>query len=54
MLSFLDKKSKRVLGVIGLLGLGAIAAKGIYDYSMYKIMKDIERSFKKNSWDYYE
>jgi hypothetical protein len=49
-----NKKTKTILSTLTLLGAGAIILKSIYDYSMYKILKDIEKSIKKNSWEYYE
>ena len=49
-----DRKTKTILGTIALIGIGAVVAKGLYDYSTYKILKGIERTFKKNSWEYYD
>lgn len=54
MFDILTKKQKHILGFITLIGLGAAVAKGLYEYSSYKILKNIERQFKKNSWEYYE
>ena len=54
MLDFLTRKQKGILSTITILGLGAIIAKGLYDYSTYKILKNIDRQFKKNSWEYYD
>ena len=50
----LNKKIKTILSALTLLSAGAVILKGAYDYSMYKILKDIEKSIKKNSWEYYE
>jgi len=49
-----NKKTKTILSTLTLLGAGAIILKSAYDYSMYRILKDIEKSIKKNSWEYYE
>ena len=54
MLNFLTKKEKGILGTITLLGLGAAVAKGLYEYSTYKILRNIDKQFKKNSWEYYD
>ena len=54
MLNFLTKKEKGVLGAITLVGVAAVFAKGLYDYSTYKILKNVEKHFKKNSWEYYD
>jgi hypothetical protein len=54
MLNFLTKKEKGILGAITLLGLGAVVAKGLYEYSTYKILQNINKQFKKNSWEYYD
>lgn len=54
MLNFLSNKEKGILGVITLISLGALIAKGLYDYSTYKILKQIDKQFKKNSWEYYD
>lgn len=54
MLDFLNKKSKIAILGITLLGFGSLVAKGLYDYSTYKILKNIEQKFKRNTWDYYE
>ena len=54
MLNFLTKKEKGILGAITLLGLGAAVAKGLYEYSTYKILQNINKQFKKNSWEYYD
>lgn len=54
MLNFLTKKQKGILGAITLIGLGAAFAKGLYEYSTYKILKNIDKQFKKNSWEYYD
>ena len=43
MLDFLTKKQKGILGAITLISLGAIVAKGLYEYSTYKILKNIDR-----------
>ena len=49
-----NKKTKTILGSIICLGIGAIIAKGLYDYSTYKTLKWVERKLKHNSWEYYE
>ena len=54
MLNFLTNKEKIILGTITLVGVGAVLAKGLYDYSTYKILKNIEKQFNKNSWEYYD
>lgn len=54
MLDFLTNRQKGVISTIALLGVGAIIAKGLYDYSTYKMLKKINRQFKKNSWEYYD
>ena len=55
MLNFLTKKEKGIIGIITLIGIGGAAfAKGLYEYSTYKILKNIDRQFKKNSWEYYD
>ena len=54
MVDFLTNKQKGVLGTIALLGVGAIIAKGLYDYSNYKTLKWVEKRLKHNTWEYYE
>ena len=54
MLNFLTKKEKGIIGIIALIGIGAAVAKGLYEYSTYKILKNIDKQFKKNSWEYYD
>ena len=49
-----DRKIKAILGSILLIGAGAIITKGLYDYSIYKTLKYVERKLKHNSWEYYE
>jgi len=49
-----DKKTKLILEGIFCLGIGAIVAKGLYDYSIYKTLKYVENRLKHNSWKYYE
>lgn len=49
-----DRKTKIILGSIAFISIGAVVAKGLYDYTTYKILKGIEKNFKKNSWDYYD
>ena len=49
-----DKKTKLILGSIASLGIGAIIAKGLYDYSTYKTLKWVEKRLKHNTWEYYE
>jgi len=51
---FLNNKTKIAILGITLLGIGSVVAKGLYDYSTYKILKNIERKFKHNTWEYYE
>ena len=50
----MSNKIKIILNISMFLGAGAIICKGIYDYSMFKILKDLERKLKHNTWDYYE
>ena len=54
MLNFLSNKEKRILGSITLFGVGAIIAKGLYDYSTYKTLKWFEKRLKHNTEHYYE
>jgi hypothetical protein len=54
MLDFLSNKQKGILGAIALLGVGAIVAKGLYDYSNYKTLKWLEKRLKHNTEYYYE
>ena len=54
MLKFLTKKEKGIIGAITLVSVVAVFAKGLYDYSTYKILQNINKQFKKNSWEYYE
>ena len=54
MLNFLSKKEKRIVGLVTLIGICGVISKYAYEYSTYKILKSIDRQFKKNSWDYYE
>ena len=49
-----NRKTKVILGSILFIGAGAIIAKGLYDYSIYKTLKYVERKLKHNSWEYYE
>ena len=48
MLNFLTKKEKGIIGIIALIGVGAAVAKGLYEYSTYKILQNINKQFKKN------
>ena len=54
MLNFLSNKEKGILGAITLFGVGAIIAKGLYDYSTYKTLKWVEKRLKHNTEHYYE
>ena len=54
MFNFLSNKEKGILGTIVLISFGTLIAKGLYDYSTYKILKYINNQFKKNSWEYYD
>ena len=54
MLNFLSNKEKRILGAITLFGVSAIIAKGLYDYSIYKTLKWVEKKLKHNTEHYYE
>ena len=49
-----DKKTKLILEGIICLGISAIIAKGLYDYSTYKTLKYVENRLKHNSYEYYE
>lgn len=50
----MPNKIKTILNISMLLSIGTIICKGIYDYSIIKILKDFERKLKHNTWDYYE
>ena len=54
MLNFLTNKQKGIIGTVTLMSLGIFVIRGLYEYSSYKILKNIENKLKKNSWEYYE
>ena len=43
MLNFLSNKEKGILGAITLFGVGAIIAKGLYDYSTIRLWNGSKR-----------
>lgn len=43
---------KKILGIFFISGI--LSYKIIYDFFTYKLLKELDRRLKRNTWEYYE